>query len=957
MPKTPLQCLKFISKSGKLVSGLIPVKSSVQTKRKLRIEEEAAIWDLRSKADGGRENLLEKIDYIFFRQFSDGRSSQIAAYVVDNSNNNHDKETLAELHKQVWLQGKAPLLYIAWHSRVDILSCARGADFWDKRKDQLFYNPVKQLEIAGIISDELQRYSAHRLDNGTFWDEPENSELANYDKAAHQTLIQAVVDTDRELDGENNPLLRRLLLLFILIKYLEDRGVFPGNGWFGRFHKGAKSFFDVLKGASPDEVYSLLRFLQTEKFNGDIFDLSHVSQQELTPKNLKTFAKFVEAKTQGQQRYLWEQYSFEHLPVEIISHLYQRFIKGGHGAVYTPPFLAELLLDYTMPYNKLKGNERILDPACGSGVFLVGAFKRLIQHWRHKNNWQRPTVKNLKEILAGSIFGIDLDMNAIDLTAFSLSLAVCDALLPEIIWRDLRFDRLRERNLWKNDFFQILLDSKEDTQNILSKPFNIIVGNPPFESEFTEVAQKIDDLAGVKSENRGKCPDNQVAYLFLEQAIELLHKQKGKLCLIQPSGFLYNRKAGNFRANLFRKHQVNLILDFTSIRKLYEKDPKTIAIQISSKKPTENNSILHYTFRRTVSVNERICFELDHYDYHCALQSQIMQEKHVWRAHLLGGGRLVGVSQQFQKHQTLKDYIENKGWGYKEGFNEGNRKHEAPFLADMAFLPNNALTSDGIDKSKITKVEETHFESPKQKENYTSPLVLIRELETLPIAFWNEGDLAYTKEIVGVYSGGSKLKQFYHIFKERHEFLRFFVSLLGSRTFVSKSTAILKSDIDSLPFPEDERLIELSFWETALQEDVLEYMSDYIRLGQNSDLLKKAANQDHLCLYSNMFVRMLGSIYKNLKSSKPIFLDGLICQPFYFGDRPELIWINKDAEKYLEKLIYQQKFKHLRTVRVVRHYDKNVMLIIKPNRLRYWIRSTAIRDADETLVDLQQQGY
>jgi hypothetical protein len=44
-------------------------------------------------------------------------------------------------------------------------------------------------------------------------------------------------------------------------------------------------------------------------------------------------------------------------------------------------------------------------------------------------------------------------------------------------------------------------------------------------------------------------------------------------------------------------------------------------------------------------------------------------------------------------------------------------------------------------------------------------------------------------------------------------------------------------------------------------------------------------------------------------------------------------------------------------VRVVRFYERNVIIIVKPDRLRYWIRSTAIRDADETLVDLQKQGF
>jgi hypothetical protein len=42
---------------------------------------------------------------------------------------------------------------------------------------------------------------------------------------------------------------------------------------------------------------------------------------------------------------------------------------------------------------------------------------------------------------------------------------------------------------------------------------------------------------------------------------------------------------------------------------------------------------------------------------------------------------------------------------------------------------------------------------------------------------------------------------------------------------------------------------------------------------------------------------------------------------------------------------------------MLRFYSQNMILIVKPDRLRYWIRSTAIRDADETLLDLREQGY
>ncbi len=102
---------------------------------------------------------------------------------------------------------------------------------------------------------------------------------------------------------------------------------------------------------------------------------------------------------------------------------------------------------------------------------------------------------------------------------------------------------------------------------------------------------------------------------------------------------------------------------------------------------------------------------------------------------------------------------------------------------------------------------------------------------------------------------------------------------------------------------------------------------------------------------------MLGSLYDNLRAHEPIMLNGLIAQPFYFGTEPDVSWLDEECEEPLQRLIYDTSREALRTVRVVRYYEKNVILIVKPDRLRYWIRSTAIRDADDTLTDLRKQGW
>jgi hypothetical protein len=95
--------MDFVRPDGKCTPGLVSVHDQNAIKS-LRIDEQAVIFEAIS---------FKRIDFVFFRRFSDSRSSQVAAYVVDNSDNRLDKNSLSELHRQVWLQGTAPLLYIA----------------------------------------------------------------------------------------------------------------------------------------------------------------------------------------------------------------------------------------------------------------------------------------------------------------------------------------------------------------------------------------------------------------------------------------------------------------------------------------------------------------------------------------------------------------------------------------------------------------------------------------------------------------------------------------------------------------------------------------------------------------------------------------------------------------------------------------------------------------------------
>ncbi len=131
---------------------------------------------------------------------------------------------------------------------------------------------------------------------------------------------------------------------------------------------------------------------------------------------------------------------------------------------------------------------------------------------------------------------------------------------------------------------------------------------------------------------------------------------KGRLCLVQPSSFLYNLQSHSFRSFVVQTGRLESILDFTSVRGLYEgADPKTIAVLAGGNKAER---FTHLTFRRTFRTAERFGFELDHYDRLHLSVEEIVKEARAARANLLGGGRLATVAARLRMMTTLGEYVE-----------------------------------------------------------------------------------------------------------------------------------------------------------------------------------------------------------------------------------------------------------------------------------------------------------
>ena len=287
-------------------------------------------------------------------------------------------------------------------------------------------------------------------------------------------------------------------------------------------------------------LYTLFADLKC-RFNGNMFDEDiEVERHRMSSSHIETLIEFLggHSVANGQRTLGFWPYDFKMIPIETISAIYQDFLstedeesQRRSGAFYTPRFLAEMVVDVALGENVDSLRWSFLDPACGSGIFLVILFNRLTNHWlRTQPTRVHYTTKanKLQEILRNQIFGVDVEETACRIACFSLYLAYLDFFDPPDI---LQYIEKTKKPLPK------LLDYGENAPDrppadlpvihkanflageaLAGKTFDCIIGNPPWEGR------------------QGK----QLAQKFVEAAPKFLH-QDGIGCLLLPSKMLQNQ--------------------------------------------------------------------------------------------------------------------------------------------------------------------------------------------------------------------------------------------------------------------------------------------------------------------------------------------------------------------------------------------------------------------------------
>ncbi len=891
---------------------------------------------------------------VFFEAAPNGQNGNAQALVFIGVGAEDDL-AFAELHKRLWSWGGVPLVYRRTSGTVQMFRCSHGPDF--AKAGKMVCRPFDTLRIGAQINDIQAWWRFEQIRNGTLWDDPATAEcLLSEDGAAHQRLVVAVRTLHQSLQtsGLLGPgLRRRLLILSLLIAYLDQRGGLPAR-FFDGFVPGATRLAQVLRDGKA--LVAMLADLK-RLFNGDVFSLTRRERREiLGTADLDHFAVLVDARQdESGQMNLWSLYSFRDLPVEVVSHVYELFVDDPKVSVYTPPALVRLIIDEVLDDGRLDrvidDGEIVVDPACGSGIFLVEAFKKVVLRWRQRHDWSRPDVETLRRLL-GRIHGIDIERGAIELATFSLCLAMCDAMTPETIRATPElFPRLRHRSLIRGDFFV-------KAKKLRYERVCAVVGNPPFKSKLETKGALSAWQRYVKSD--GALPDRQVAYLFLHESMRLL-TEGGAVGMVQQYNFLYNERP-DFRRAFFRRWNVREVLDFVSVRNLFSKDTKALVVIATSETPTSDGSTLHAVFRRSARADASLHFDVDHYDMHWIPRRTILDDvtPDPWRANLLGGPRTYAFVKRLRTMPTLRAHALSMGWKFGEGFIDGaaGKARPAEHLYDQPVLPSEALTRRGIDLDRIGRVERKPIEAPRTAALFTPPMLLIREHVDLPCAVWNDGYLTFRNKIVGFAANEVReLEPVERWLKCGSTSLRAYAAAISVRALTQKATTLSCRDIYELPFDPNEEELELSRNESIVAADIVDYLLDYVRLGHTS-ALAQSNGVDALDRYSAAFLDQVNAFYprNRLRRAGHAQIGGLLCLGFVFGEG-EVDWCGGEALKArLDALLVEHRNASLSVTRIARIYDDRFVFLLKPDRFRFWLPSVALRDGDDVLADLRDHG-
>jgi len=511
---------------------------------------------------------------------------------------------IEDLRRKLWNLGTTTLLVLETERDVQVFSTIAKPVHGDETgvAARLPNETIEDLEDV-ILALSLQRL-IRRIETGAIY--REHKSLFDSQASVNRRLLDNLKTLRNLISPQKTKIsyqrAHALIGRFLFSCYLLDRGIIGPRYLTKANLPEATDMQNLLdQSAKGSRTLQILFNALQRDFNGSLYG-EGISEYKITDAEVNFLRRFLAGENlRTGQLSLYKLYDFAFIPVELISSIYEEFLgaesdaeqltrqehprrhhRRTQGAYYTPPRLAELVVDIATEDWRTLLDKRCLDPACGSGVFLVILFIRMAEEWRQRNPGAstRSRYDALLKLLSENLCGIDIQLTACLVTCFSLYLAFLDQMEPkeivelqEVLKHDVQ-QKLLPRILWEKNkvrpkppHFASILETDFFAFSS-QREFHLVIGNPPWVSR--RVTPSVEDWLFSYKENPylseiPKSKQKQTLFPAREVACGFMWKvglhllPGGRVCQLLPTRVFLSNNTNHFQAAWLGKHRLETI--------------------------------------------------------------------------------------------------------------------------------------------------------------------------------------------------------------------------------------------------------------------------------------------------------------------------------------------------------------------------------------------------------------
>ena len=765
--------------------------------------------------------------------------TQPLLYVIDAarlSGSSGHANRIAELRRRLAMRGEAAWLGVLRPGRLDIYAT-------DLR-------PADDCEPTTFVSDQSESIGVlPRLAQGENLAEPSGLMLRDVLLGLMSHAGQELKDLGLTTDESIALAGRALFFRYLVGRKIIDETHLP------QISPRARSLEACFGGAA--NLASTNEWLDLT-FNGDLLKLpsnnyaayfEHLFQRfgPRVARPLEAILGLDEPIAAGasQQSLKWGDLDFDHVPIGLLSETYEelmyRFDAGARrdtSVYYTPSHIAEYMVSEAFHNHPEGSRARVLDPACGAGVFLVAAYRKLAE-LRFAETGKRPKRKVLREMLNTQLVGFDINSHARTLAALALYLTALELDPTPAPVEELTFEKLEGLVLIN------VADPGSDPASIRPMAgslgnhlpdnyrgaFGLVIGNPPWTSlkppykaidkVFTERSREIAmrrKLPHIAQNYRN--PDLVTDLPFVWGAMEWA-KPGGRIALALAGRWLFKMSSSGFEARraIFQALAITGILNGASIRqsKVWPNVDQPFCLLFADNRvPELEDQFVFISPDDDPALSVKGRMRIDAHDATPVLLEQAAIQPELLKTLYRGTTLDAKIVRRIREKAEItigNFWAAEHGLSLGQGFQIANRSRDDTLLAGLPTLrARYVMHPFVVETENLQAYEPEGLQWPRDRSIYRAPLLLVRKgsraNRARGRALISDEDVAYCESYYGLsaadHADGMFLTRY--LLMLTHSQLFEYFTLMTSGEFGLEREALQFLDVQNFPIVAPEAL-------------------------------------------------------------------------------------------------------------------------------------------------------